>query len=76
MKLWGGCARRTRHGGAEIIITGSVVAPLVIEPDKDTMAFELDPVGRVGVCLSNRWSERSVPERSEQAACTDRPLGP
>jgi hypothetical protein len=48
--------------GAEIIITGSVVAPLVIKPDEDTMAFELDPVG---VCLSGRWTERSVPGRSE-----------
>jgi 2-keto-4-pentenoate hydratase len=40
--------------GGEIIITGSVVAPLVIEPDEDTIAFELDPVGRVGVRFSGR----------------------
>ena len=43
-----------RLRGGEIIITGSVVAPLAIEPDEDTIAFEVDPVGRVGVQFSRR----------------------
>jgi 2-keto-4-pentenoate hydratase len=38
---------RLRAG--EIIITGSVVAPLAIEPDEDGIAFALDPVGSVSV---------------------------
>jgi 2-keto-4-pentenoate hydratase len=38
---------RLRAG--EIIITGSVVAPLAIEPDEDAIAFALDPVGNVSV---------------------------
>src|SRR5258708_17635886 len=41
-----------RLRGGEIIITGSVVAPLAIEPDEDTIAFEVDPVGRVGGQIS------------------------
>jgi 2-keto-4-pentenoate hydratase len=43
-----------RLRGGEIIITGSVVAPLVIAPDEDSIAFEVDPVGRVGVHFSRR----------------------
>ncbi len=38
---------RLRAG--EIIITGSVVPPLSIEPDEDGIAFGLDPVGSVSV---------------------------
>jgi len=38
---------RLRAG--EIIITGSVVPPLTIEPDEDALAFALDPVGSVSV---------------------------
>jgi 2-keto-4-pentenoate hydratase len=38
---------RLRAG--EVIITGSVVAPLTIEPDEDRIAFEVDPIGRVSV---------------------------
>ena len=38
-----------RLRGGEIIITGSVVPPLAIEPDEDGIAFELDPVGGVSV---------------------------
>jgi len=41
---------RLRSG--EIIITGSVVAPLTIEPGEDAIAFEVDPVGGVGVRFS------------------------
>ena len=33
----------------EIIIAGSVVAPLIIEPDEDGVTFELDPIGGVSV---------------------------
>jgi 2-keto-4-pentenoate hydratase len=33
----------------EIIITGSVVAPLVLEPDERELAFEVDPIGAVAV---------------------------
>ncbi len=36
----------------EIIITGSVVPPLTIEPGEDVIAFEVDPVGGVGVRFS------------------------
>jgi 2-keto-4-pentenoate hydratase len=38
---------RLRAG--EIIITGSVVPPLTIEPDEDAITFEVDPIGRVAV---------------------------
>jgi 2-keto-4-pentenoate hydratase len=38
---------RLRAG--EIIITGSVVPPLVLEPDERDIAFALDPVGTVSV---------------------------
>ena len=40
---------RLRAG--EIIITGSVVPPLAIEPSEDGIAFEVDPVGRVSVAF-------------------------
>jgi 2-keto-4-pentenoate hydratase len=36
------------HAG-EIIITGSVVPPLAIEPDEDAIAFEVDPIGGITV---------------------------
>lgn len=36
----------------EIIITGSVVPPLTIEPGEDVIAFEVDPVGGVRVRFS------------------------
>jgi 2-keto-4-pentenoate hydratase len=38
---------RLRSG--EIIITGSVVPPLAIEPGEEAIAFEVDPVGSVAV---------------------------
>ena len=41
---------RLRSG--EIIITGSVVPPLTIEPGEDAIAFEVDPVGGVRVRFS------------------------
>ena len=33
----------------EIIITGSVVAPLALEPGEDGLAFEVDPIGGIAV---------------------------
>ena len=41
---------RLRSG--EIIITGSVVPPLAIEPGEDAIAFEVDPVASVAVRFS------------------------
>jgi 2-keto-4-pentenoate hydratase len=38
---------RLRAG--EIIITGSVVPPLIIEPGEDAITFEVDPIARVAV---------------------------
>jgi 2-keto-4-pentenoate hydratase len=38
---------RLRAG--EVIITGSVVPPIAIEPDETGLAFALDPVGAVSV---------------------------
>jgi 2-keto-4-pentenoate hydratase len=38
---------RLRAG--EIIITGSVVPPLIIAPDEQSLAFEVDPIGGVSV---------------------------
>jgi 2-keto-4-pentenoate hydratase len=38
---------RLRAG--EIIITGSVVPPLTIEPGEDAITFEVDPIARVAV---------------------------
>jgi 2-keto-4-pentenoate hydratase len=38
---------RLRAG--EVIITGSVVPPIAIEPDEDGLAFALDPVGTISV---------------------------
>jgi 2-keto-4-pentenoate hydratase len=43
---------RLRAG--EIIITGSVVPPIAIEPDEDRIAFALDPVGTISVRF--QWS--------------------
>src|SRR5262245_20816285 len=33
----------------EIVITGSVVPPIVIEADEDSLAFALDPIGTISV---------------------------
>jgi 2-keto-4-pentenoate hydratase len=41
---------RLRAG--EVIITGSVVPPIVIEPDENELAFTLDPVGAISVRFS------------------------
>ena len=41
-----------RLRGGELIITGSVVPPLTIEPGEDAIAFEVDPVGGVRVRFS------------------------
>jgi 2-keto-4-pentenoate hydratase len=41
------CGERLRAG--EVIITGSVVPPIAIEPDDDGLAFALDPVGTISV---------------------------
>jgi len=41
---------RLRAG--EIIMTGSVVPPIAIEPDEDGLAFALDPVGTISVKFS------------------------
>jgi 2-keto-4-pentenoate hydratase len=38
---------RLRAG--EVIITGSVVPPIAIEPDENNLAFALDPVGAISV---------------------------
>lgn len=46
----GAFGERLRAG--EIIITGSVVPPLTIEPADDAIAFEVDPIGRVAVRFS------------------------
>jgi hypothetical protein len=32
-----------------VIITGSVVPPIAIEPDENELAFALDPVGAIAV---------------------------
>ena len=39
----GACGEMLRAG--EVIIAGSVVPPLFLEPDENTMIFALDPVG-------------------------------
>ena len=44
------CGERLR--GGEIIITGSVMPPLSIEPGEDAIAFEVDPIGGVAVRFS------------------------
>ncbi len=41
---------RLRAG--EVIITGSVVPPIMIEPDENSLAFALDPIGAVSVTFS------------------------
>lgn len=41
-----------RLAAGDIIITGSVVPPLVVEPDEDDIAFDLEPVGSVSVSFS------------------------
>lgn len=38
---------RLRAG--EVIITGSIVPPLLVEPDEEGVAYELDPIGGVSV---------------------------
>src|SRR5499425_639432 len=47
---------RLRSG--EVIITGSVVPPLAIEPGEEAIAFEVDPVARVAV----RFAEFKKPQ--------------
>jgi 2-keto-4-pentenoate hydratase len=42
-----------RLRGGEIIITGSVVPPIAIEPGEDAIAFEVDPCGGVEVRFSD-----------------------
>jgi 2-keto-4-pentenoate hydratase len=42
---------RLRAG--EVIITGSVVPPIAIEPDEASLAFALDPVGAISVLLKH-----------------------
>jgi 2-keto-4-pentenoate hydratase len=44
---------RLRSG--EIIITGSVVPPLTIEPGEEAIAFEVDPIARVAVRFSGEF---------------------
>jgi len=41
-----------RLAAGEIIITGSVVPPLLIEEDETDVAFDLDPVGAVSVAFA------------------------
>jgi 2-keto-4-pentenoate hydratase len=45
--LLAACGERLRAG--EIIITGSVVAPVYLEPNERDFAFALDPIGRIAV---------------------------
>jgi 2-keto-4-pentenoate hydratase len=33
----------------EVIITGSVVPPISIEPDESSLGFALDPIGTISV---------------------------
>ena len=42
-----------RLRGGEIIITGSVVPPIAIEPGEDAIAFAVDPIGAVDVRFSD-----------------------
>jgi 2-keto-4-pentenoate hydratase len=48
--LLGAFGERLRAG--DIIIGGSVVPPVLVEPDEPGVAFVLDPVGEVSVRLS------------------------
>jgi 2-keto-4-pentenoate hydratase len=41
-----------RLKAGEVIITGSTVPPLFLEPDEESVAFALDPVGEVSVRFS------------------------
>jgi 2-keto-4-pentenoate hydratase len=45
--LLAACGERLRAG--EIIITGSVVAPVYLEPNEREFAFALDPIGKIAV---------------------------
>ena len=47
--MLGAFGERLRAG--EIIITGSVVPPLTIDPDETALAFEAGPIGSVSVAL-------------------------
>ena len=40
-----------RLEAGEIVIAGSVVPPIFVEPDEDTVGFALDPIGSVSVRL-------------------------
>ena len=51
------CGERLR--GGEIIITGSVVPPLAIEPGEDASAFAVDPIGGVAIRFSGFDKARS-----------------
>jgi 2-keto-4-pentenoate hydratase len=37
----------------DVIIAGSVVPPLLIEPDEPSVAYALDPLGRISVAFAN-----------------------
>jgi len=50
--MLGAFGERLRAG--EIIITGSVVPPITLEPDETAFAFEVDPIGGVSVWLRAR----------------------
>jgi 2-keto-4-pentenoate hydratase len=50
--MLGAFGERLRAG--EIIITGSVVPPMTIEPDESAIAFQVDPIGGVSVQLRFR----------------------
>jgi 2-keto-4-pentenoate hydratase len=41
------CGEKLRAG--EVIITGSIVPPLFVEPGEESIAFTLEPIGRVAV---------------------------
>ena len=53
----------------EIIITGSVVPPLTIEPGEDAIAFEVDPVASVTGSFFpvNSRHERHAPARPKRS---------
>lgn len=46
-----------RLRGGEIIITGSVVPPIAIEPGEEALAFEIDPVSRVEAHFSGDFGK-------------------
>jgi 2-keto-4-pentenoate hydratase len=48
--LLGACGERLAAG--DIIITGSIVPPLLIEPDETNVSFQLEPIGSVSAGFS------------------------